>query len=546
MSATQQVPIVLLKEGTSETKGNQAQRNNITAAKTVAEIVRTSLGPRGMDKMLVDTLGDVTISNDGATILKEIDVQHPSAKMMVEISKSTDNEVGDGTTSTVVLAGSLLEKAEELITKNVHPTVVVEGFKKASQKAIETLKEIATKVDPTDKAFLNKIAKTSMASKMVSADSKELADMVVDAVLAVAEKSGDKYKIDIDNVKVEKKAGGSIRDTEFIHGVVLDKEVVHGGMPKRIENAKIAVINSPLEIEKTEFDAKININSPDQMQKFIDEENKMLKAMVDKVVAAGASVLLCQKGIDDIAQHYLANAGILAVRRIKESDMYKLSKATGARIVNNLDELSASDLGYAKLAEERKVETVKWVFVEECKNPKSVSILIRGGSQRVVYEAERSVHDAIMTVKDVVEYPYVLVGGGAPEAIASMKLRDWASSLSGRAQLAAEKFADGIETIPIVLAENAGMDPLDTQVQLRSKSTSGRARFGIDVLNGKVADLAAKDIYEPLAVKEQVINAATEAACMILRIDDVIAASKSKDMPKPGGGMGGGNGDMDM
>jgi len=550
MSATQQVPIVLLKEGTSETKGNQAQRNNITAAKTVAEIVRTSLGPRGMDKMLVDTLGDVTISNDGATILKEIDVQHPSAKMMVEISKSTDNEVGDGTTSTVVLAGSLLEKAEELITKNVHPTVVVEGFKKASQKAIETLKEIATKVDPTEKAFLNKIAKTSMASKMVSADSKELADMVVDAVLAVAEKSGDKYKIDIDNVKVEKKAGGSIRDTEFIHGVVLDKEVVHGGMPKRIENAKIAVINSPLEIEKTEFDAKININSPDQMQKFIDEENKMLKAMVDKVVAAGASVLLCQKGIDDIAQHYLANAGILAVRRIKESDMYKLSKATGARIVNNLDELSASDLGYAKLAEERKVETDKWVFVEECKNPKSVSILIRGGSQRVVDEAERSVHDAIMTVKDVVEYPYVLVGGGAPEAIASMKLRDWASSLSGRAQLAAEKFADGIETIPIVLAENAGMDPLDTQVQLRSKSTSGKARFGIDVLNGKVADLAAKDIYEPLAVKEQVINAATEAACMILRIDDVIAASKSKDMPKPGGGpggaMGGGNGDMDM
>jgi len=546
MSATQQVPIVLLKEGTSETKGNQAQRNNITAAKTVAEIVRTSLGPRGMDKMLVDTLGDVTISNDGATILKEIDVQHPSAKMMVEISKSTDNEVGDGTTSTVVLAGSLLEKAEELITKNVHPTVVVEGFKKASQKAIETLKEIATKVDPTDKAFLNKIAKTSMASKMVSADSKELADMVVDAVLAVAEKSGDKYKIDIDNVKVEKKAGGSIRDTEFIHGVVLDKEVVHGGMPKRIENAKIAVINSPLEIEKTEFDAKININSPDQMQKFIDEENKMLKAMVDKVVAAGASVLLCQKGIDDIAQHYLANAGILAVRRIKESDMYKLAKATGARIVNNLDELSAADLGYAKLAEERKVETDKWVFVEECKNPKSVSILIRGGSQRVVDEAERSVHDAIMTVKDVVEYPYVLVGGGAPEAIASMKLRDWASSLSGRAQLAAEKFADGIETIPIVLAENAGMDPLDTQVQLRSKSTSGKARFGIDVLNGKVADLAAKDIYEPLAVKEQVINAATEAACMILRIDDVIAASKSKDMPKPGGGMGGGNGDMDM
>jgi archaeal chaperonin len=542
-----QVPIVVLKEGTSETKGNQAQRNNITAAKTVAEIVRTSLGPRGMDKMLVDTLGDVTITNDGATILKEIDVQHPAAKMMVEISKATDNEVGDGTTSTVVLAGSLLEKAEELITKNVHPTVVVEGFRKASQKAIETLRDIATKIDPTDKAFMNKIARTSMASKMVSADSRELADMVVDAVLAVAEKSGDQYRVDVDNIKVEKKAGGSIRDTKFIHGIVLDKEVVHGGMPKRIENAKIAVINSPLEIEKTEFDAKVNINSPDQMQKFIDEENRMLKAMVDKVVAAGANVLLCQKGIDDIAQHYLAKAGILAIRRIKESDMYKLSRATGARVINNLDELSASDLGFAKLVEERKVETDKWVFVEECKNPKSVSILVRGGSQRVVDEAERSVHDAIMAVKDVIEYPYALVGGGAPEALASLKLREWAATLSGRSQLAVEKFADGIETIPIALAENAGMDPLDTQVQLRSKSSTGKARYGIDVLNGKVADMAAKDTYEPLAVKEQVINAATEAACMILRIDDVISASKPKDMPKPSGGPSGGmGGDMDM
>jgi thermosome len=547
MSAQQQVPIVLLKEGTSETKGNEAQRNNITAAKTVAEIVRTSLGPRGMDKMLVDSLGDVTITNDGATILKEIDVQHPAAKMMVEISKAIDNEVGDGTTSTVVLAGSLLEKAEELITKNVHPTVVVEGFRKASQKAMETLREIATKVDPTDKSFLNKIARTSMASKMVSSDSRELADMVVDGVLAVAEKSGDQYKVDIDNIKVEKKAGGSIRDTKFIHGIVLDKEVVHGGMPTRIENAKIAVINSALEIEKTEFDAKININSPDQMQQFIDEENRMLKSMVDKIKSSGANVVLCQKGIDDIAQHYLAKSEILAVRRIKESDMYKLSRATGARIVNNLDELSASDLGFAKLVEERKVETDKWVFIEKCKNPKSVSVLVRGGSQRVVDEAERSVHDAIMAVKDVVEHPHALVGGGAPEALASLKLREWASTLSGREQLAAEKFADGIETIPIALAENAGMDPLDTQVQLRSKSSTGKARYGIDVLNGKVADMAAKDIYEPLAVKEQIVNAATEAACMILRIDDVIAASKPKDMPKPGGHGGpGGMGDMEM
>jgi len=550
MSATQQVPIVLLKEGTSETKGNQAQRNNITAAKTVAEIVRTSLGPRGMDKMLVDTLGDVTISNDGATILKEIDVQHPSAKMMVEISKSTDNEVGDGTTSTVVLAGSLLEKAEELITKNVHPTVVVEGFKKASQKAIETLKEIATKVDPTDKAFLNKIAKTSMASKMVSADSKELADMVVDAVLAVAEKSGDKYKIDIDNVKVEKKAGGSIRDTEFIHGVVLDKEVVHGGMPKRIENAKIAVINSPLEIEKTEFDAKINISSPDQMKMFLEEENRMLKSMVDKIIASGANVVVCQKGMDDIAQHYLAKANILAVRRVKESDMTKMSRATGARIVNNLDDLSAKDLGSAELVEERKVETDKWVFIEGCKHPKSVTILIRGGSQRVVDEAERSVHDALMVSKDVLEKPAIVAGGGAPEAYAASKLREWASTLSGREQLAAEKFAEALEVIPLSLAENAGMDPIDTLTELRSKQSKGSKWTGVDARNGKIADMSKMDVVEPLAVKEQIIKSATEVASMILRIDDVIASSKSGGgPPMPPGGMGGGMpgmGGMDM
>ena len=387
-----------------------------------------------------------------------------------------------------------------------------------------------------------------MASKIVSADSRELSDMVVDAVLAVAERSGDdKYKVDVDNIQVEKKAGGSMRDTKLIHGIVLDKEVVHAGMPKRVENAKIAVINSALEIEKTEFDAKININSPDQMQQFLDEEYRILKAMIDKISGAGANVVLCQKGIDDIAQHYLAKAGILAVRRVKESDVYKLSRATGARIVNNLDDLSSGDLGFARVVEERKVETDKWVFVEECKNPRSVSILVRGGSQRIVDEAERSVHDAIMAVKDVVQYPYVLVGAGAPEAIASLKVREWAATLSGRAQLAAEKFADGIETIPIVLAENAGMDTLDTQVQLRSKSTgNGKARFGIDVMNGKVADMAAKDIYEPLAVKEQVINAATEAACMILRIDDVIAASKPKDTPKPGGYGGSTGGGMDM
>jgi thermosome len=548
-----QVPILLLKEGTSQTKGRDAKKNNITAAKTIAEVVKTSLGPRGMDKMLVSPIGDVTITNDGATILKEIEVEHPAAKMMVEISKTTDNEVGDGTTSTVVLAGSLLEKAEELIDKNVHPTVIVEGFKKATAKAIDTLKETAIKVDAQNKDFLNKIAVTSMASKMVSGDAHCLSKIIVDSVLAITDTiSADKIKADVDNIKVEKKPGGSINDTQIIHGIVLDKEVVHGGMPKRIQNAKIALINSSLEIEKTEYDAKLNITSPEQMQRFLDEENKMLKSMVDKISAAGANVVLCQKGIDDITQHYLAKSGIVAIRRIKESDMSKVSKATGARIVTNIDEITANDLGSADLVEERKVETDKWVFVEGCKNPKAVSILISGGSQRVVDEAERSIHDAIMAVKDVVEYPYAVVGGGAAETIVSNKIREWSNSLSGRFQLAVEKFADSIETIPLVLAENAGMDVIDTQVQLRAKATNAAAKpkYGVDVLNSKVADVAAKDIYEPLAVKEQVINAATEVACMILRIDDVIAASKAKT-PPGGGGTGGmpggygGGGDYD-
>jgi thermosome len=543
-----QVPVLLLKEGTSETKGDRAQTNNITAAKAVSEIVRSSLGPRGMDKMIVSPIGDVTITNDGATILKEIEVEHPAAKMMVEISKSVDNEVGDGTTSAVVVAGALLEKAEELITKSVHPTVIVEGFKTASQKAIDTLRELAVKVNPQDKDFLNKIAQTSMASKMVAGNSKHLSNVIVDSVLAVSEKfsnaNREEVKVDIDNIKVEKKAGGSINDTQIIHGIVLDKEVVHGGMPKRIENAKIALLNSPLEIEKTEFDAKLNINSPEQMQRFLDEENKILKSMVDKISSAGANAVLCEKGIDDIAQHYLAKAGIIAVRRIKESDMHKLSKATGARIMTNIEELGKDDLGFANLIEERKVETDKWVFVEGCKNPKAVSILIRGGSQRVIDEAERSVHDATMAVKDVVEYPYALVGGGASEAIVSQRIREWSNSLSGRAQLAAEKYADGIETIPLVLAENTGMDPLDTQVQLRAKATTAKPKYGVDVLNAKIADLSDKDIYEPLAVKEHIINAATEAASMILRIDNVIAASKSNmpSGPSHGGGYGGGGG----
>jgi thermosome len=574
LSPQQQVPILVLKEGTTESKGRQAQRNNITAAKLIAELVKSALGPRGMDKMLVSSTGDVTITNDGATILKEVDIEHPAAKMMVEVAKSVDNEVGDGTTSAVVLAGALIEKAEELISKQVHPTAIVEGYQMASEKAIEFLRDAATKLDDPaggkDKETLLRIAQTSMASKLVSGESADLAKIVVQAVLDVAEERIDeregetrqqqqqkKFRIDVDNIKVEKKAGGSLNNTQLIYGIVLDKEVVHGGMPKRIQGAKIALLNAPMEIEKTEMSAEIRISEPQQMQMFLEEENRMLKSMVDKVDAAGANIVLCQKGIDDIAQHYLSKAGIMAVRRIKESDMFKLAKATGARVVNNIDELTASDLGSADLAEERKVETDKWVFIEGCKNPKAVSILIRGGSQRVVDEAERSVHDAIMVVKDVLEYPYVIAGGGAPEALVAARLRDWSGSLSGRTQMAAYRFAEAIETIPITLAENAGMDPLDTQVQLRARVAESlerlgqgraetvKAKYGINVLEGKVADVSKQNIFEPLAVKEQVINSATEAANMILRIDDVIAASKPKSEGRAGrGGMGAGGGEM--
>lgn len=538
-----QVPVLILKEGASETKGKDALKNNIAASKLIAQVLRSSLGPRGMDKMLVNPTGDVSITNDGATILKEIDVEHPVAKMMVEVAKSVDNEVGDGTTSVVVLAGSLIENAEELINKDVHPTIIVDGFREASKKAIQILEEIAVKVDPRDKAMLNKIAMTSMASKLVATSSQVLSEIVIDAVLKVAEEfDKNKFKVDIDNIKVEKKAGGSLRDSQLIQGIVIDKEIVHVGMPKRIQGAKIALLNSALEIEKTEFDAKLNISSPDQMQKFLDEENRMLKSMVDKISASGANVVLCQKGIDDTAQHYLAKEGMIAVRRIKEGDMTKLSKATGARIVTNTEELSAEDLGNADLVEERKVETDKWVFVEGCKNPKSITILVRGGSQRVVDEAERSVHDAIMAVKGVVEYPYVIVGGGASEAVISQRLREWSSSLASRQQLAAEKYADSLESIPLVLAENAGMDPIRTQLELRTKSKEpGKVRYGIDVFKGKIADLSSREIYEPLLVKNQVINSATEAACMILRIDDIISVSAPKtSTPPPGSGPYGG------
>jgi thermosome len=528
------MPVLILKEGASQTKGRDAQKNNIAAAKLISEVVKSSLGPRGMDKMLVDGLGDVTITNDGATILKEIDVQHPAAKMMVEISKATDNEVGDGTSSVVVLAGALIEKAEELITKDVHPTIIVDGYRKSALKSLEIFNQIAQKIDGGNKSELIKVAKTSMQTKLVSKESNELSEIVVNAALQVSESNDSGHQVDIDDVKVEKKAGGSLRDTKLIKGIVLDKEVVHGGMPKRIEKAKIALVNSALEIEKTEFDAKINISSPDQMKMFLEEENKMLKNMVDKIISSGANVTICQKGIDDVAQHYLAKSNILAVRRVKESDMTKLARATGARTVNNLEDLSSKDLGSADLVEERKVETDKWVFIEGCKHPKAVTILIRGGSQRVVDEADRSIHDALMVTKDVMEKPFIVAGGGSPESFVAGKLRDWSSTLSGREQLAADKFAESLEVIPLALAENAGMDPIDTLTELRSKQAKGSKWSGIDARSGKVVDMSKLDIVEPLSVKEQIIKSATEVASMILRIDDVIASSKSGAGGPPG------------
>ncbi len=482
--------------------------------------------------MLVDGTGDVTITNDGATILKDIDVQHPGAKMIVEISKTIDAEVGDGTTSAVVLAGALLENAEELINKGVHPTVIVEGYRMAAIEAQKILDKISVAVKPDDRKTLAKVAMTSMASKLVSNDSEHLADLLIGALLQIAEKTPEgNFKADIDYVKVEKKTGGSVADTKFIKGIVLDKEVVHSGMPKRIEDAKIALVNSPLEIEKTELTANIEIKNPAQMQQYLDEETRMLREMVEKIASAGANVLICQKGIDDTAMHYLARSGILSIRRAKESDMTNLAKATGATIVTGLDEITKGDLGQAGLVEERKIENDKWTFIEGCKNPKAVTILIRGGSQRVIDEAERDVHDAVMVIKDVLEAPKIVGGGGAVEEEISTQLVKWSSSLQGREQLAALRFAEALESIPIALAENAGFDTLDIRVELREKHRNPKnIWYGVDVLGNGVVDLFTKDIVEPVAVKKQVIESATECTCMLLRIDDVIAASKSSGL----------------
>ena len=532
-------PVLILKEGSTRNRGHDAQRNNITAAIIVAEVVKSTLGPRGMDKMLVDSLGDITVTNDGATVLDEVDVQNPAAKMIVEVAKAQDDEVGDGTTTAVILAGNLLKRAQDLLDDGVHATIIVAGYKKAADRAIEVLESIATSVKPDDKSTLKKIAMTAMHSKGLGGAREHFADIAIEAVQQITEKRGDSYYADIDNIQLVKKEGKSLMDTELIRGIIVDKEVVHPGMPKQVKNAKIALLDAALEIEKTEISAEIRINDPSQMKAFLDEENEMMKQMVDKIKKSGANVVLCQKGIDDTTQHYLAKDGILAVRRIKKSDMEKLGRATGGKIITNLDDLKADDLGKAGSAEERKIGDDKMVFIQGCKDPRSVSILIRAGLERLVDEAERALKDALSVVADVVQKPKVVTGGGAAEAELAKRLKQYATKVGGREQLAIEAFADTLEMIPKTLAENAGLDPIDTLVALRTAhEKKDGVNQGVDVFKGGVKDLSKQGVIEPVKVKEQAIRSATEAASMILRIDDVIAAAKPPPTPPPrGGGM---------
>jgi thermosome len=530
-------PVLILKEGTSRTRGKEAQRNNIMAAKIIGEAIRSTLGPRGMDKMLVDSLGDITITNDGATILDEIDVEHPAAKMMVEIAKTQDDMVGDGTTTAVVLSGELLKKAEELLEQNIHPTLIVSGYRKATDKAMEVLNNISETVKVDDKETLKKVAVTAMSSKGVGSAREHFAEIAIDAVKQIAEKRGEKWSVDIDNIQIIKKEGKSLLDTELISGIILDKEVVHAGMPKRVENAKIALVNTALEVKKTEMSAEIRIRDPTQMKAFLDKETNMLKAMVEKITKSGANVLICQKGIDDMAQHFLAKEGVLAVRRAKESDMNKLSRATGGRMATKLDDLKPEDLGHANLVEERKIGDDKMLFIEGCKDPKSVSILIRAGLKRMLDEAERTMNDALMVVADLFKKNKIVVGGGAVEAELAKELRHYAVKIGGREQLAVEAFAESLEIIPNTLAENAGLEKIDIMVELRTSHEKPKGHLmGIEVLTGKVANMKKIGVIEPLSVKEQAIKSASEAASMILRIDDVISSSKPKT---PGLGAGG-------
>lgn len=532
-------PILILPEGAFRNKGKDAQRMNIAAARLVADTVRTTLGPKGMDKMLVDSLGDVVITNDGATILNEMQIEHPSAKMMVEVAKTQDNDVGDGTTTAVVLAGELLKKSEELLDQEIHPTVITKGFRMAKAKALEILERIAVEVDIKDEKVLHQIAETAMSGKSAEKASHELASIAVGAISKIADVTGSVVDLDTDNIKFEKKAGGSINDTQLISGVLIDKEVVHSGMPKKIENAKIVLIDSALEVKELEGDAKISIDSPEKFQLFMDQEEKMLKDMVTKVTSSGATVVFCQKGIDDNAQHYLAKAGILAARRVKKSDMEALSRATGAKIVTNLNDLTKNDIGHSGLVHEKRVAGDEMIFVEKCKTPKSVTILIRGGTEHVVDEVERAMEDAVKGIAATLELSKAVAGGGATEIEVARHLRKYADTFKGREQLAVNAFADAIEVIPRALAENAGLDPIDKLANLRSEHDKGQVNAGLDVFTGKVHDTFRAGVVEPLKIKLQAIKSASESAEMILRIDDMISSggsSKAPEMP-PGGGM---------
>jgi thermosome len=541
------IPVIVLKEGTGRTTGREAQKNNIMAAKIVAEAVKTTLGPCGMDKMLVTSFGDVAITNDGATIMKELDVQHPAAKMLVEVAKAQDNEVGDGTTTAVVLAGELLAKAEALLDQNVHPTVIIEGFKKASDKAQEVLDKIAIPVSISDDKTLREVAVTSLSSKGINVAEDHFSKLIVDAVKQVAEKINGKYKADIDLIKIVKKHGKSLDETELVKGMVIDKEVASSQMPKLIDGAKIALLNEKLEIEKTEFDAKINIESPDQMQLFLNEEERMLKEMVDAVTKTGANVVFCEKGIDDMALHFLAKAGVLTVKSVSSSDMEKLARATGGEILASVKDLTASALGKAKKVEEVKIGDDKLIYVRECRNPKAVTVVIRGASSHVIDEAERSLHDGLCVVRNVVEDGKIVAGGGAPEAEVAKNLRNYAVKVGGREQLAVEAFAEAVEAVPLTLAENAGLDPIDIMVALRAQHEKADSKyFGIEVTTGKIKNMLDLLVLEPLRVKMQVMKSATEAANMILKIDDLISVKGGGKMPPmpPGGGMPGGMGGM--
>jgi thermosome len=529
-------PIFILREGSQRTRGREAQSNNIMAAKAVAEAVRTTLGPKGMDKMLVDALGDVVITNDGATILKEMDIEHPAAKMIVEVSKTQDDEVGDGTTTAAVIAGELLKKAEELIDQDVHPTILASGYRLAAEKAGEILAALAKDVSIDDEEYLINIAGTAMTGKGAEASKDVLAKIAVDAVRSVVDSDGGN-KVDMENIKVEKKVGATVDKSELISGMIIDKERVHTNMPNHVEGAKIALLNNAIELRDTEVDAEISITSPDQLQSFLDQEETMLKEMVGKVVKSGANVVFCQKGIDDMAQHFLAKEGIFAVRRLKKSDMQKLARATGAKLITNFDEITESDLGRADVVEERKVGGDNMIFVTGCDNPKAVSILLRGGTEHVIDNIERALHDSLRVVGVAIEDEKLVAGGGSPEVEVALRLNEYSATLSGREQLAVKAFAEALEIIPRTLAENAGLDPIDKLVELRSHHEKGSKTAGLDVYSGEVIDMWENVVVEPLRVKTQAINAAAESAVMILRIDDIIASTRAPPAPE-GGGMG--------